>query len=312
MAGELAKEGVDYVMARCLTRDELARNAGRASIVISAGDCQVLTGENLPALEACWAIVQLGTGVDNIDVRAATQQGIVVCNTPGVFTDAVSDHTIALMLAVARQVPRQDRLVREGVWDPTRARPGLQLRGATVGIIGFGRIGWMVAAKLAGFEVNVLVYRSHANQEMVEVAGARLVDLEELLTRSDIVTLHCPLNEETLHLLGESELRMMRPEAILVNTSRGAVVDEAALYRALKEGWIAGAGLDVMEWEPPEPTNPLFGLENVVLSPHLGFLSNLHPEGIWRAVQRTIVDLVNHRRPPSVVNADVTPKWHLV
>ena len=312
MAGELAREGVSYTMARCRTKEELARNTGRADIVVSAGDCQVLTEENLPALSACWAIVQLGSGVDNIEVEAATRRGILVCNTPGAFTDSVSDHAIALLLAVVRQIRERDTLVRQGVWDPTRVRPPRHLRGATLGIVGFGRIGQMVAAKLAGFGMNILVYHAHASRKVAEAAGVELVGLEELLTRSDFVTLHCPLTEETKHLLSEREFRMMQPGAILVNTSRGAVVDEEALVRALTEGWIGGAGLDVLEKEPPDPTHPLFELDNVLLSPHLGFLSDHHPEGIWRIVQQTVVALANHRWPPSVVNQKVEPRWKLV
>jgi glyoxylate reductase len=202
-------------------------------------------------------------GYDNVDLEAATRRGVVVANTPGVLTEATAELTLALVLDVARRVSEGDRLVRSGTlweWSPTFML-GRGLGGRTLGIVGLGRIGAAVARLAAGFGMDIVYSGGNGPYERV--------DLEELLVRSHVVSLHCPLTPDTYHLIGAAELRAMRADAILVNTSRGPVVDEAALAEALAAGEIAGAGLDVYEREP-DVMQALLTLPNVVLAPHLG------------------------------------------
>jgi glyoxylate reductase len=205
-------------------------------------------------------VANMAVGVDNIDLEAAERLGITVTNTPDVLTDATADLAFALLLAAARRLGWGDRLVRVGGfqgWEPLLGL-GYDVTGRTLGIVGAGRIGRAVAERARGFRMSVLV---------TDPAGG--IPLEELLERSDFVSLHCPLSTETQHLIGEAELKRMRPHAVLVNTARGPIVDEKALVRALREGWIGAAGLDVYE-EEPRLAPGLADLPNVVLAPHLG------------------------------------------
>lgn len=206
------------------------------------------------------AVANHAVGVDNIDLEAARQRGVVVTNTPGVLTEATADLAFALLLAAARRIAEGDRYVRAGRWKgwaPTLMR-GLELHGSRLGIVGQGRIGSAVARRARAF-----------GMEVVHCSRSSGVPLDELLSTSDVVSLHCPLTPETRGLLGEAELRAMKPTAVLVNTARGPVVDEAALVRALTQGWIAAAGLDVFEAEPSVHSG-LLTLDNVVLAPHVG------------------------------------------
>lgn len=205
-------------------------------------------------------VATMAAGTDNIDLAAARRFGIAVTHTPDVLTDATADLAFALLLAAARRVPWGDRLVRAGGftgWQP-RLGLGMEVAGRTLGIVGAGRIGRAVAERASGFRMEVLLCRRSGG-----------VPLDELLRRSDFVSLHCPLTPETHHLIGEAQLRRMRPHAVLVNTARGPVVDERALVRALREGWIAAAGLDVFEDEPALAPG-LAELPQVVLAPHVG------------------------------------------
>ncbi len=214
------------------------------------------------------AISNVAVGYDNIDVAAATARGIPVGNTPGVLTEATADLAFALILAAARRISEAERYVRDGrwrTWDPNLLL-GMELHGATIGIVGMGKIGRAVARRAAGFGMRI-VYASRGDAE--GAPGARM-PLDALLRAADIVTLHAPLTDETRGMIGEHELRSMKPAALLINTARGAMVDQAALARALNEGWIAGAGLDVADPEPVPAGDPLLAAPNLVLLPHIG------------------------------------------
>ena len=256
----------------------------RARLVAGVEECDVLLSllteslddELLEANPALLGVAQMAVGHDNIAVGAATRLGIPVSNTPGVLTETTADLTWALLLAVARRIPEAHRYQVEGrykLWGPNLllgadVGPGAIGRCKTLGIVGFGRIGRAVARRAAGFQMDILVHtRSRAPVEAEP--GAEWVELDELLERSDFVTLHTPVTPETRHLIGEVELRRMKTTAVLVNTARGDIVDEAALVRALSEGWIAGAGLDVYEDEPAMAPG-LAEAPGVVLLPHVG------------------------------------------
>jgi D-3-phosphoglycerate dehydrogenase len=307
----LAKEGVDFVFHECTTREELAQHAGDADLVWVHGGSEILTAENLAVIPRCGAIIRTGSGTDNVAVTEATERGIVVANTPEAHSDSVSDHAIALLLAVVRQIPAQHQAVRSGKWDAGIPKPRWHLRGKTLGLVGFGHIARLLVQKTRGFGVNIIAYDPLVSAEKMDSEGVRQTGLDDLLSEADFVSLHCPLLKETYHLIGERELRMMKPEAILINTSRGAVVDEPALIKALTERWIAGAGLDVLTEEPTPHDNPLLKLDNVVLTPHMAGHSDEQPEAGWRLSYDTVVALANGRWPRSYVNHDVKPRWRL-
>jgi len=217
-------------------------------------------------------VAQYAVGVDNIDLEAAEAHNVAVTHTPGVLTDATADLTWALLLAVARHVPAADQYVRDGKFErwETTLLLGTELSRKTIGIVGLGRIGRAVARRALGFGMEVVYHnRSRANPTLERQASARYVDLDELLETSDVVSLHCPHNEDSHHLIDAEALKTMKSSALLVNTARGAVVDEAALVEALADGEIAGAGLDVFEDEP-EVHPGLLEQDRVVLAPHLG------------------------------------------
>jgi D-3-phosphoglycerate dehydrogenase len=230
----------------------------------------VVTRRVIEAADQLLVIARAGVGVDNIDVEAARERGIEVLTSPEATVTSVAELAVGLMLAVARKIAFSDRKMRAGEWVKKYAE-GMELSGKVLGVIGAGRIGSIVARICRfGFNMQVLYYDPIRNPKLEEEAGAKYVTLEEVLKTADIVTIHVPLMPETKHLINEEKLKLMKKTAILINTSRGAVVDTNALVKALREGWIAGAGLDVYEEEPLPPGHPLTTLDNVVLTPHIG------------------------------------------
>ena len=231
-----------------------------------------IDGSLLDRGRALKVVSQMAVGYDNIDVRACAERGIKVGNTPGVLTETTADLAFALLLATARRVMESERFLRNGEWKTWS--PNLLLspdvHHATLGIIGMGGIGFEVARRAHGFQMEILYSGRSRNREAEEAFGAICVSQTELLNRSDFVSLHTALNSETRHLLGRAEFEQMKKTAILINTSRGGVVDQAALAQALASGQIAGAGLDVFEIEPLPMDDPLLALPNVVLVPHIG------------------------------------------
>lgn len=217
-------------------------------------------------------VSNMAVGVDNIDVAACTRRGIPVGNTPGVLTEATADLTMALLLSAARRLPEASADAREGrwrTWTPT-AWLGADLNGATLGIVGLGRIGFAVATRAKAFGMKIVYANRNANEEAERTLRATRLSLDDLLRQSDFVSLHVPLSSETRRLIDERALRLMKPTAILVNAARGGVVDMAALHRALSDGWIAGAALDVTDPEPLSADHPLYRLPNCLIAPHIG------------------------------------------
>ena len=246
-------------------------------------------------------------GYDNVDIKAATEFGVMVTNTPGVLTDATADTALMLMLMTARKARENEKIMREGGW--THWSPnqfvGKDLSGSVLGIVGFGDIGRAVAKRAAAFGMKVIYTGRSRKIEHEEQLGAEYLPLEELLKRSDFVSLNCALTNETSGLIGERELRMMKNDAVLINTARGAVVDQKALFMACSEGWIYGAGLDVYEKEPVPMDEPLLELENVVMMPHLGSAAKRSREGMARLAATNLVEALEGRVPPNLVNPGV-------
>ncbi|USG99716.1 D-glycerate dehydrogenase [Thermococcus argininiproducens] len=255
-------------------------------------------------------ITQYAVGYDNIDLEEATKRGIYVTNTPGVLTDATADLAFALLLTSARRVVEADQFVRSGEWKRSAVgwHPlmflGYGLKGKTLGIIGFGRIGQAVARRAKGFGMKIIYYSRRRKLKAEKEIGAEYVDFETLLEESDFISLHVPFTDETHHMIGEKELKIMKPTAILINTARGPVVDTKALIKALQEGWIAGAGLDVFE-EEPYYNEELFKLKNVVLAPHLGSATHEAREGMAELVAKNLIAFAKGEIPPNLVNKDV-------
>ena len=211
-------------------------------------------------------ISKYGVGVDNIDLESVKERNIVVTNTPNANSNAVAELTVGLIISVLRNIPLSDRRVREKKWDRFI---GYELYGKTLGVIGTGSIGKRVIKLLKGFDLNILCYDKFPDYEWAEKENIKYVNFDELLKRSDIITIHIPLTEETRHLISERELSLMKKTAVIINTSRGGIINERDLYKFLKEGKIYGAGLDVLEDEPPQ-NSPLIELDNVVITSHIG------------------------------------------
>lgn len=250
------------------TEDRLIREIEDVDALIITSQHHV-TKKVIEAANRLKVIVKYGSkpGIDNVDSEAASKKGVVVCYTPGANSDSVAEHTTALILALSKRLCATSSRLRQGIWRD-KSLLGHELLGKTVGIIGLGTIGGKVAEKIRGFGVKLLAYDPYVSEEYAKQAGAKLVDLKTLLKESDIITVHAALTEETVHLIGEKELKLAKESAFIVNTARGRVIDEKALIKALKEGWIAGAALDVFEEEPPRPDNPLLEMDNVLVTPH--------------------------------------------
>lgn len=245
-------------------------------------------------------------GVDNIDIPAATARGLPVGNTPGVLTDATADFAFALLMAVARRVPEAERYVHEGKWKTwgPKLLLGVDIQGSTLGLIGFGRIGQAMARRAAGFGMRVL-YDDPKQVELRHDLQAKRVDFETLLKESDFISIHTPLTPETHHLVDAAAFSKMKPNAILINTARGPVVDPNALYDALKAKRIFGAGLDVTEPEPIPLDSPLLGLDNLIIVPHIASASTSSRDQMsWMAAQNLIAGLKGERLP-NCVNPEV-------
>lgn len=241
-------------------------------------------------------------GFDNIDVPAATARKIPVGNTPEVLTDATADFAFALMMAVARRIPEAERYVHAGKWKTwgPMLLLGVDLKGATLGLVGFGRIGKAMARRAAGFDMRVIYYDPNESQPSADLNAER-VEFEALLHQSDFISLHTPLTPDTHHLIDSEAFSKMKPTAVLVNTSRGPVVDPEALYEALKEKLIFGAGLDVTEPEPVSMDSPLLRLDNIVIAPHVASASKSSRDMMaWMAAQNLVAGLKGERLPNCV------------
>ena len=253
-------------------------------------------------------ISQVAVGYDNIDVETATRRGIYVTNTPGVLTETTADLTWALLMAVARRVVEADKYVRRGDWKipwGLMMMLGSDVYGKTIGIVGLGRIGLAIARRAKGFDMRILYHSRTRKPDLEKELGIKYVDFETLVKESDFITLHVPLTPETHHMISEKELELMKNTAYMINTSRGPIVDEAALYKALKEGWIKGAALDVYEKEPTDPDNPLLKLDNVVLTPHIGSASVETRTRMAVMAAENLVSVLDGKIPPNLVNKDV-------
>ena len=249
-------------------------------------------------------ISQIAVGYDNIDIAAAQERGILVGNTPGVLTESTADLAFALLLAAARRLMEGVEYIRAGnwrTWEP-KALLGGDLNGATLGIIGLGRIGQAVARRAAGFNMNIIAYSPRTTTETAASVNAQLIDLDTLLRQSDYISLHVPLNQNTRHLINQDSLAKMKSTAILVNTARGGIVDQKALYQALKNGVIGGAALDVTDPEPIPLDDPLLTLPNALIVPHIGSASHWTRDQMAIMAAENLIAGVTGQPLPNVVS----------
>ena len=304
----LVEVGAVLRPSRAQGEDGLIVNLREADVVVvSAVPITRRVMENLPR---CRGVVRYGVGVDNVDVAAATDLGIVVAHVLNFCTEEVANHALLFLLALAKKLLPLDRRLRDGRWGGFPAAEFPAIYGQTLGIVGLGEIGRSLAGKARALGMDVIAYDPYV-KEGGEPLPARLVALDDLLRQSDYVSLNLPLTEDTFHLIGERELALMKPTSVLINTARGAVVDEAALVAALRQRRIAGAGLDVFEVEPLPASSPLLELDNVILTPHTAGISEKSARKVRTEVGKAAADLLAGRWPRYVANRGVKPRVSL-
>ncbi len=308
----LAKVGAELVGADSSSEEQTIQAAGDADVILTAA-AQITRHvmEQLPRLKA---VVRYGIGYDTIDVPAATDNGVLVVNVPDFCWEEVSNHAIVMLLACAKKLVAINNAVKKDGWmaGSRLMRPMVSIFDQTLGVVGCGNIGRRVARKAQCFGLTALGYDPYVDRMLAAEYGIKLVDtLPELLRQSDFVSINPLLNDETRHMIGEKEFRLMKPTSYVINTARGPVIDEQALIKALNEKWIAGAGLDVFEQEPADAANPLFQMDNVVVTPHSAFYSEVSSNRLRISVGQEAARVISGQWPRNVVNRTVKPRVSL-
>lgn len=277
---QIQAAGIELACRKCKSPEEVEAFSQDADLVWMFGPNPGLTGEVLKRLPKCKGIFRSGSGLDALPCAAAKELGIEVMNTPESIAESVAEHAVSLLFSLIRRIVHYDKAVRAGNWEEPNGM-NWHISGRTLGLVGYGRIARNVEQMVSGFRMKVLHYDPFVPDSM---------DLDELLKASDYVSLHCPLTDETRGLIDARRMNLMKRNALLVNTSRGPVVDEAALIQALKDGTIGGAALDVLCEEPPAKDHPLFGMDNVVLTPHIAAFSADFEKNFWSCSAAKIID----------------------
>jgi len=299
------------VVSRVAAELRLAKAPTAEAIVEVARDADAVlttyakvTTEIIGQLTQCRIISRFGIGVDNVDIATATRKGIVVTKVPDYCIDEVSDHAMALLLAIVRKIPFANARVQAGEWQMPSVVPIHRLRGTVLGLVGFGRIPQLLAPKAQAFGLRVIASDPYVPEEVMSRAGVKRVEFAELVKAADYISIHAPLMPETNHLFNAAVFSQMKPTAYLVNTARGSVVDEVALAAALDKGQLAGAALDVVEKEPPSGS-PLLGRDNVILTPHTGFYSEESLAELQTKAAEEVVRVLSGEAPRNPVNPEV-------
>ena len=289
--------------------EEFLAIAGDADALITSWGIKI-DQSIIDGLEKCVVIGVGSVGVDMVDVDAATRAGIVVTNVPDVFIEEVADHVMMLLLSTTRRTKQMDQMVRDGDW--FKGRPLLndtpRLLGQTLGLVAFGNVARCTARRAAGFGLHIIAHDPYVSELTISESGVQPVGWQELLERSDYLSIHAPLNAETHHLLNAEAFARMKPTAVVINTARGSIIDEVDLIQALKDNTIAGAGLDVLEKEPPDGSNPLLTMPNVVVTPHVASATDRMRPETRRRVGREVALVLRDRWPMSCVNPTVLPR----
>ena len=305
-----AEVDAEYVEILCKTESEIMEAIADADAVFAPAEH--FGREVIEHMRKCRLISVAGVGYDHVDTDAATERGICVSNTPEYCTEEVSDQAMALLLACARKVVASVARVKAGEWDSlvdarlqTEIRPMFRMRGQTLGIVGIGRIGRALVPKARGFGMRVIAYDPYLDPGVAREMMVDLVEFDRLLEESDFVSLHMPLTSETGHMFGLEQFRRMKPTAVFINVSRGGLVNERALHTALTRGYIAGAGLDVTDPEPPAADNPLLKLENALITPHTGYYSEQSLIDVLEQAEEEVFRVLGGDWPRNLVNGGV-------
>lgn len=303
---ELKKIGADLIESTGSDEESIIEAAKDADAILN---CYAeLTPKVIESLEKCQIIARYGIGVNNVDMSSATKKRIIVTNVPDYCIEEVSDHALALILACTRKICQLNATVKSGKWDFKDYRPMYRLEGQTLGIISFGKIPRRLVEKVSAYKFNIIAYDPYVDKGIAAKYNIKLVTLEELLKESDIITVHAPLTKETKGMFGSEQFKMMKDSAYLINTARGGLIKDDDLAQAVKEGELAGAGLDVLEDENLNSHHPLINLENVIITPHSAFYSEQALKDLqYKAVQE-VVRILTGERPKSCVNPEVLKK----
>jgi D-3-phosphoglycerate dehydrogenase / 2-oxoglutarate reductase len=308
--------GFELIEAHCKTEDDVIDVAKDASGILA--QYATIGRKAIDAFTRCKVIARYGSGVDIVDVDAATRRNILVTNVPSVWcVEEVADHAMALLLASARKIVVYDRATHAGVWRWQSGKPIRRLSKSTLGLLSFGSIAQAIAERASAFGLRVIAYDLYKARSEIIDAGVTPVSFEELLSESDFLVIQAPLNEGTLHLFNDENLKKMKRDAVLINTARGPIVSDAALYRALSDGWIAGAGVDDIEEEPAKqrnwkPDNPLFQMENLIVTPHAAYYSEESIRIVREFAAHEVVRVLKGQRPLSPVNPSILPNWGVI
>lgn len=299
----LGRIGASVQKFQCSSESQVIEAAKNADIVLC--DSSPITRNVILNLNKALGIVEYGIGYDNIDVNAATERGIVVCNIPDFMTSEVADHAVTLLLALCRKLHQILPSTRAGEWNWKKFRPINALDGRTAGIIGFGNIGRQVGERLRAFKMDILAYDPYIPSENIRKLGANPAPLQQLLANCDLISIHVPLTKETRHLIGKKEIALMKRSAVLVNTSRGAVIDQEALIASLRTGHPSAVGLDVLAPEPPDSRDPILEFENVILTPHIGWYSEQSARRLQEHAALDAERILTGQAPKHPVNPQV-------
>lgn len=306
---EIAKEELRDLAIVKTAETETGRELGRVlddavAVIIDADT--IISPEVVAEMKKCRIVVTASVGFDHIDLDAASRRGIYVSNVPGYCAEEVADHTIGLLLAITRKMFILNKATRTGKWDDWEAaEPVYRLRGRTLGIIGLGRVGTAVALRAKALGLNVIVYDPYVPVGRDASLGVKGVDLDILIRDSDIISFHVPLTDETRHMIGTKEFEKMKPGVFIINTARGAVIDQRALATALQSRKVAGAGIDVFEKEPPDPDDPLLMMDTVIATPHTGFLSVESQRDRQTMAVDEVRRILRNEHPRSALNLDL-------
>jgi D-3-phosphoglycerate dehydrogenase len=310
--------GVEFVSRACASDDEFIALAKDADAIITVGSIRPVPRQVIEGLAQCRLISNTQIGYDSIDVVAASERGMLVTNVPDYCTEEVSDHAMALILACARRIVQLNGAAKRGQWGlsaqgieiQTKIWPKMpRLKGMTVGLFGFGRVSRTLVPKLKGFQFRIIAYDPFVKPEITRQMGVELVDWPTLLRESDYISIHAALTPETKKIFSADAFNQMKPTACLINTARGGFIDEAALYAGLRKGKIGMAALDVMDPEPPDPKNPLFSLDNVIITAHSAFFSPAAEAERWHRPVEEVGRVLRGEWPKSLVNPQAKAKY---
>lgn len=305
----LERVNAELVAGQAKTEDEVIEAARDADGLIN--QYAPITKKVIQSLDKCRVIARTGIGVDTIDVSAATEKGICVANVPDYCVEEVAEFAMALVFALAHKVILCNQSVRDGSWNDLTPKPKSTLKGKTVGILGFGKIGRALAQRAKCMDLRVISHDPYVPQSVMGRYGVIGVSLDELTEKADIISIHSPLTKDNFHLFGENQFRKMKRTALLVNTSRGPIIDEKALYEALKSGRLQGAALDVLEKEPPAMNNPLLSLNNVIITPHTAWYSEESFIRLSKTPAEEVARVLRGEWPKNLVNPQVKQKVQL-